>query len=184
MKLAKLVSISFLAVYTNSLYAGSFMPPVAPTYTGDSRNEHRAYAGLVWSLKEKNSIVPDLTLGFRSMRIKSNDNITGGDISARIKFENGINYDSTRLTYIGGDRDLQGNIGIGYSNTYSNFLGTFALQVPHLRFGTDFEFINKKFLPYFEVNTLQKPNNVNRIPSCPNNYYVYIAEDKTCYAPI
>lgn len=92
---------------------------------------------------------------------------------ARIKLDGGIAFDSTRLVYVGGERDILGNIGIGYSNTSASFLGTAAIQGPYLRAGSDFEITNKRFVPYVELLTLDKPNKINRIPgskTCPVGY--------------
>ena len=150
MNFNKIVVLTVFSLFSVSLYAG-----VAPVNT--TNNEHRVYAGLVWTLKEKLSLVPDATIGFRSVRVKSNDNVSGGDISARITFNNGIAFDSTRLSYVGGDRDILGNLGIGYSNTNSSILGAVAIQGPYSRIGSDFEFTNKKFVPYLELLTLDKP---------------------------
>lgn len=127
----------------------------------------------MWTLKEKTSWIPDLTFGFRSLRVKSSDSVNGADLSARIRLDGGIAFDSTRLVYVGGERDILGNIGIGYSNTNASFLGTAAIQGPYLRAGSDFEIANKRFVPYLELLTLDKPNNVNRKPgsnTCPTGY--------------
>ena len=152
MNFNKIVALTVLSLFSVNLYAGLQALTVNTT-----NNEHRVYAGLVWTLKEKLSLVPDATIGFRSVRVKSNDNVSGGDISARITFNNGIAFDSTRLSYVGGDRDILGNLGIGYSNTNSSILGTVAIQGPYSRIGSDFEFTNKKFVPYLELLTLDKP---------------------------
>ena len=153
MNFNKIVVLTALSLFSVNLYAGT--PSLVSTSA--TSNEHRVYAGLVWTLKEKLSLVPDATIGFRSVRVKSNDNVSGGDISARITFNNGIAFDSTRLSYVGGDRDILGNLGIGYSNTNSSILGTVAIQGPYSRIGSDFEFTNKKFVPYLELLTLDKP---------------------------
>lgn len=158
MKFKKPILLTVLTLFSLSTFAGGgFTTPSAG-------NEHRAYAGLVWSLKEKFSLVPDATLGFRSLRVKSNDNVTGGDISARITFANGLAFDSARLSYVGGDRDILGNLGVGYSVTNSSALGTVAVQGAYSRVGTDFEFTNKRFVPYLEPLTVDKPKKVTIIP--------------------
>ncbi len=159
-KLSLMVMLFALSV---NAFAGFVAPPIATTTTtSNTDTENRAYAGLVWSLKDKMSFIPDLTLGFRSLRVKSSNSVSGGDISARIKLNNGIAFDSTRLSYIGGDRDLLGDIGIGYSKTNASFLGTLAVQGPYLKIGSDYELTNHQFVPYLEVLTLDKPNKVNR----------------------
>lgn len=159
--------------------AAVLLPPATAPYTitpenSDTTTENRAYVGFVWTLKEKTSWIPDLTLGIRSLRVKSSDSVNGADLSARIRLDGGIAFDSTRLVYVGGERDILGNIGIGYSYTNASFLGTAAIQGPYLRAGSDFEITNKRFVPYLELLTLDKPNNVNKTPgskTCPADYF-------------
>ena len=155
MKFKFLLACLLTTISCNSL-AGVFSS--VTTYSSNTDTENRAYAGLVWALQDKMSLIPDLTLGFRSLRVKSSDSVNGADISARIKLKDGFGFDSTRLVYVGGERDVLGNIGVGYSNSNKSFLGTVAVQGPYSRLGTDFEFTNKKFVPYLELLTLEKPN--------------------------
>lgn len=178
MKLPHLIVLFFVGIlgFSGLANAGSIVTTLPYTTTpgkSDSTTENRAYAGLVWTLKEKTSWIPDLTLGFRSLRVKSSDSVNGADLSARIKLDGGVAFDSTRLVYVGGERDILGNIGIGYSNTNSSFLGTAAVQGPYLRLGSDFEITNKRFVPYLELLTVDKPNKVNQTPgskTCPVGY--------------
>lgn len=158
--IALFVLASSFFISLNS-YAGTRSPTIVTT-SSQTETENRAYAGLVWTLQEQMSWIPDLTVGFRSLRVKSSDSVNGGDISARIKFKDGITFDSTRLSYVGGERDVLGNIGIGYSVTNSSLLGTVAVQGAYSRLGTDYQFNDNKFVPYLEVLTLDKPNNVNK----------------------
>lgn len=163
MKAKLLLVISFFLFSLNAL-AGN--PATVVTTMGKSQTdtENRAYAGLVWALQDKFSFIPDLTVGFRSLRVKSSDSVNGGDISARIKLRDGISFDSARLSYVGGERDVLGNVGIGYSVTNSSFLGTLAVQGAHSRIGTDFQFSDKSFVPYLEVLTVDKPNKIRKTP--------------------
>ena len=162
----RLIILFTLILIQMSAYAGlaSIPATVVPGSSGGGSNtetENRAYAGLVWTLGEKTSMMPDLSLGFRSLRVKSSNSVEGGDLSVRIKLDGGISFDSTRLSYVGGERDVMGNIGIGYSNTNSSLLGTAAVQGAYTRVGSDYEFANKKFVPYLEVLTADKANKVN-----------------------
>ena len=160
--LKRLAIFATLLVTTTSVFAGPTLATVITIPGGsETQTQNRAYAGLVWTLQEKTSVIPDLTIGFRSLRVKSSNSVQGGDISARFKLKNGISFDSTRLSFVGGERDVLGNIGIGYSIANSSFLGTLAVQGAYSRIGSDFEFANKKFVPYLEVLTLDKPSKVH-----------------------
>jgi hypothetical protein len=165
-KLFLIVILSSFGFLTQTVYGGAGGPP-APTFSDAKKTEDRAYVGLVWTLKEKPSYTPDLILGFRSLKVKSNDNASGGDLSIRMKLEGGVSFDSTRLVYVGGERDLLGNIGVGYSNANSTLLGTIAVQSSYARLGTDYELNKNKFVPYLELNTLDNPKNVPPTESVP-----------------
>lgn len=165
-KIVLLTLMCSLLVSLNA-FAGFVIPPATPITTvekSQTNTENRAYAGLVWALQDKMSWIPDLTIGFRSLRVKSSDSVNGGEISARIKLKDGISFDSTRLSYVGGERDVLGNVGIGYSATNSSFLGTFAVQGAYTRLGTDYQFNGNKFVTYLELLTVDKPNKVKEIP--------------------
>ncbi len=155
------VYITFVAVaaFSSLAYAGG----IGGYYVSSERTETdtRAYAGLVWSLNSHSNIKPDLMLGVRSLRVNSNDNVNGADLAARIKLQDGISFDSVRLSYVGGQRDIQGNIGAGYSFANSSLLGNVSLSGQFLNLGSDFLINTKTFIPYIDINTLSKPDKVN-----------------------
>lgn len=164
-KLLILLVASLLPISSFSL-AGEFGDYPAYEIASDKINKSdtqtRAYAGLAWVLGvKKTSFIPDLVVGIRSLKVKSNDDVSNGvDLSARLTFGNGFAFDSTRLSYVGGNRDLLGNIGIGYSMTNNSFLTTIAAQGPYSRIGGDYEFSNSRINPYLELLTAEKPDNV------------------------
>ena len=171
-KIVLLSLLCSLLVSLNSFAgAGPFVPitPLTSPAQSQTETENRAYAGLVWTLQDQMSFIPDLTIGFRSLRVKSSDSVNGGEISARIKLKDGISFDSTRLSYVGGERDVLGNIGIGYSATNSSFLGTLAVQGAYTRLGTDYQFNGNKFVPYVEVLTVDKPGSTSYECENPNS---------------
>ena len=157
MKEIKLLITSFFLLLLNNNYvlAGKVVPNL-----GDIKHQDQLYAGLVWTLQEKMSALPDfLTIGYRSLRVKSSDKADGADASLRFKLKESFIFDSARLSYVDGNRDSLINYGVGYSYANSSLLGTLALQGPYARIGTDY-FLNNKFLPYFEIITLDSPKNV------------------------
>jgi hypothetical protein len=144
---------------------------------GGSRTDNRVYAGLSWELGGGQGLMPSFQLGFRTLRVKSSDSVNGADISLRIKYDRGLVLDSTRLVYVGGNRDVQGNLGLGYSFVGSGMLATAAIQGPYLRLGTDFMFGDKSFKPYVELNSLAKPDKVAGALSCAPGYTLVNAND-------
>jgi len=83
--------------------------------------------------------------------------VNGADLSVRIKLKDGVALDSSRLVYVGGERDLMGNVGVGYSFVNKSVLATVAIQCPYTRAGVDYELQNAAVRPYVEVNTLDRP---------------------------
>ena len=116
------------------------------------------YAGLVWELGQNATIVPDVTVGARSLHVNSGNSVDGADLSLRVKLKDGFAFDSSRLVYVGGERDIMGNIGVGYSFVDKDILATVAIQAPFTRAGVDLQIQNKALKPYVEVNTLSKPD--------------------------
>ena len=161
----------FIATAILTSAQSAFAVGPAPVETSaNSSTENRVYAGIVFDLDGSDGYVPDLVLGVRTLHVKSNDNVEGADLSARVsygKHDKGLDFDSVRLVYVGGERDLMGNIGVGYSHSHQSFLGTVAVQGAYTKLGTDFEIGSNKFEPYLEVNTLDKPSNVDRKVNAP-----------------
>ena len=171
------------ALLINSAFAGGSPATLIPGAAQSESTENRAYLGLTWAIKEKTSLVPDVTVGIRSLEVKSNDQVSGADLSARINLKDGISLDSTRLSYVGGERNILGNLGIGYSVKNATFLGTAAIQGPYSRLGSDYEFANKKFAPYLELLTLDKPEKLKEggpdTYACPDDT-TFLTNENTC----
>jgi len=136
--------------------------------------ENRAYVGFEWAFDKKNSIAPEVVFGLRSLTVKSDNAVSGGDFSLRFNAAHGWNLDSAKLVYIGGNRDVQGNIGGGYSFVDAHPIVTAAIQVPYALLGDDYVFGLREFRPFAQINTLQKVKPVqagSNVPlSCPSGY--------------
>ena len=153
----KKTAIGLLLVSTLS-WAGF---PVTTTYSANKETQNKVYAGLVWVFNNKASIKPDLTVGVQSLRVKSSDSVSGADFNLRFKIEDGLKLDSNRLSYVGGERNAQGQLGFGYSYSQNSWLTTAAVSGPYVKAGTDYLFNKKTFDPFVEINTLKKPKKVN-----------------------
>ncbi len=133
----------------------------APAATDES-----VYAGLVWELGQKATLAPSVTVGVRSLHVDSGNGLDGADLSLRVRLKDGFAFDSSRLVYVGGERDLMGNVGVGYSFANKEVLGTAAIQGPHSRLGADYLLQSRSVKPFIELNTLSKPDSVV-IPAVP-----------------
>jgi len=149
----KILALLILMMTAQTVLAG--LQPVDITYSHKESTDTRAYAGLVWTLGKDFKKTPELTLGLSAIKQESglaftenwidtfpvnqpSESVEGGlDWSLRINFDNGVAVDSTRLLYLNGDRDLLGNIGLGYSFAESRPFGTIGVQAPYSRIGVD-----------------------------------------------
>lgn len=137
--------------------------------------ENKAYIGLVWQVDKTLSFVPALTLGFQSMQIDANRYNNGADISMLINLQNPSMLDSLRMMYIGGERNIQFNLGGGYSFAKSMFFGSTFLQIPYARFGTNYFFNSGELDPKFEINSLGQ---TDQFRECPYQHYVIVPVQK------
>ena len=138
---------------TNKVLLGAAL--IALTTTAAlAETDDSVYAGLVWELGQNATIMPDVTVGARSLHVNSGNSVEGADLSLRVKLKDGFGFHSSRLVYVGGERDIMGNIGVGYSFVDKDVLATVAIQAPYARAGVDFQIQNKALKPYVEVNTL------------------------------
>lgn len=166
-------SICFLGLFVQSASAGSSVcltctAPSASSSSG-SRTDNKVYAGLVWTLNHQSSHLPDLSIGFRSLKVNSNNDVNGGDLNGRVSFNGGLAFDSLRLVYVGGNRDIRGNLGVGYSFKQKSLLANGVLEGPYVKVGSDFIINDKSFIPYIELNSLSKPKKVaNGGSTCPS----------------
>jgi hypothetical protein len=144
-----------------SALAGGSVVVLERTGNGSS-TVNRAYAGLAWTLGAGKSVTkPDIVVGVRSLKVKADDKVSNGvDLSARLKLDSGIKLDSTRLSYVGGTRELQGNLGLGYSFIDQSSFTTLALQAPFARLGVDYGFKSGDLSPSLEVLTIDKHRKV------------------------
>lgn len=163
MKIFYLIAIALLLAFTGNSFAGISSLPTTVVNSSTTQTQVKAYAGLSWTLGgPKSSRQPDAIVGIRSLKVNSNDKVSNGvDISARFKFIDGAAYDSSRLSYVSGNRDLLAHMGFGYSNASQSFLASLAGQGAYSRVGVDYEFTTSKFLPYLDLLTMGKPKSVN-----------------------
>jgi hypothetical protein len=167
--------IPLLLAVAGNAFAGLAPPPPLVITTGSAaQTQVKGYAGLVWTLGgQKSALQPDAVVGVRSVKVKSDGNVNNGvDLSARFSFVNGVAFDSTRLSYVAGKRDLLANVGVGYSYVSKSYMATLAAQGDYSRVGVDYGFINGKWTPSLELLTLEKPKQVKQSTalSCPSPY--------------
>ena len=155
-----LLAIGYFFTLIPNTFAGGCGSCALPVLQGENkaqRTDHRGYAGLAWKLD--GSLIPDLSFGFRSLRVDSNDHTEGFDLNGRVSLKDKT-FDSVRLSYTGGNRDIQGSLGLGYSLSQNSLLGTAAINAEYIRLGSDYLVDSNAFSPYIEANSLGKPDKV------------------------
>jgi len=158
--------------------------------------ENRVYAGFEWPFGAGQSFAPKMVFGLRSLTIKDSNAVSGGDLSLRFDVLHQWKLDSIRLAYVGGDRDVQGNIGGGYSFTDAQPLVTAVIQSSYARIGTDYVYGVRALRPYIELNSMEKPKQIsNSKLTCSSGYSLSSASStgatsaqstngKTCVQPL
>jgi hypothetical protein len=151
---------------------------ITPPVSAEHRTDNRAYIGITIPFGDGKSHIPQIVVGAQSLKVDTSDTVVGGEVSARLNAFGGskddIFVDSLRVGIVGGNRDVQGIVGGGYSFTDNEPLLSGAIQGPYVR-GTADYVLNKGLGFSIEANTLKKPREVDKkaagsggaIPTCP-----------------
>lgn len=150
-------SFKHLALAATTLAAAGLCH--AMPYLPTDIEQNRGYVGLVWTM-EKSSAVPDVVFGLRHTKTNPAADVTGYDVSARLKFTGNLSFDNVRAVYLDGNRSSQANVGLGYSLSQQSAFGTVGVGAEHLKLGVDYLLKPAKFDAFIEVNTLSKPAEV------------------------
>jgi hypothetical protein len=102
-----LMAISVIA------FAGGGGPPT-PTTTYNSQTDTRGYVGLQWFLNETPVAKPNILGGVRWTRTNASNNVNGVDATLTFSTDK-MSVNTLRTGYIGGECDVQGTAGVGYS---------------------------------------------------------------------
>ncbi len=129
-----------------------------------TKSVNNGYVGLKWTLDE--GVKPQAVVGFRHASIDSKGDTDGGDVSISAKFIDGFQLAKLRAKYFNGKESAQGEIGGGYDFTKGLFAGL-GIRAPYSVLGADLHsFINdRKFEPYFQIDTNKRYNKPNKICS-------------------
>ncbi len=130
----------------------------APTATvinapGGKRRSETFFMGINWNFGTK---APELVLGLRSLRTGVDKKSSGAQLDMFLPFLGGISFDRIRLSYVGGQRSVLGQLGFGYSFSLQTPLVGLGVQVPYANFGLDYLFRGTA-LPYVGLNSLNRP---------------------------
>lgn len=144
------VSALLLAMFASAaVHAGSSIP-AAVTTGGNSKTDTKAYAGLNWTLG--GGPVPSVVLGVFNTKVKANGDTTGANLAFHLNVAGGIKPGKLKLSYLNGQEDLQGEIGVGYDFVKAEPLVGLGLNAPHVAIGVD-GYLNPGFVPYLTIHS-------------------------------
>jgi len=131
--------------------------PVETTSTS-SASEIQFLGGLQWNFGTN---APELVLGFRETRTSSSDEVVGGKLDLEFPL-NAHFLDAFTIRGMGlaGDRDVQGEFGLGLSGFDFKPLLAGGIQGPYVNGGVNYIF-GTGFEPYLGANSLSRPHKPN-----------------------
>jgi len=158
-------------------YAGDGGEGMAPTTAKKGRNDNSIYAGINWNFGVRNGATA--VLGYRDARVKSNGNVDGWKVEATWVLSGApMGFGELRAKYLKGERDVQGEVGLGFSAAHEAFLINGGVQGPYANGGVDYLF-NKGWLASIGVNTLNKVKKPKEVLTCPPGFTLDV---DTCIA--
>ena len=101
--------------FTSALFAVLMMPSYEGARAAEVyRDETRAYIGLQWILADTGGAMPNFVVGLRQSRTRTNNIVTGGDLSLAFSLDT-FEPDAIRISYLEGKCNFIGQYGLGYS---------------------------------------------------------------------
>ncbi|MCE9658204.1 MAG: hypothetical protein K8R60_06555 [Burkholderiales bacterium] len=157
-------------------HAGKGGGTLPPTIDKKSRNDNTVYAGINWNFGVRNGATA--VLGYRDAKVKSNSNVEGWKVEATWVLSGApMGFGEVRAKYLKGERDVQGELGLGFSGAHEAFLLNGGVQGPYINGNVDYLF-NKGWLASIGANTLNKVKKPKKSESCPAGYFL---QDGTCF---
>ena len=103
--------------FTSVLFAALLMLLYQSARAGEAyHDETRAYIGLQFIFGDAVGTMSGFVLGFRHSRTRTDNTVTGGDLSLAISLDT-FRPDAIRLSYLEGKCNVLGQYGLGYSFT-------------------------------------------------------------------
>ena len=156
-------------------HAGKGGGTVPPTVEKKSRNDNTVYVGINWNFGARTGATA--VLGYRDAHVKKNGNVDGWKAEATWVLSGApMGFGEIRAKYLKGEREVQGEIGAGFSGAHEAFLLNAGVQGPYINGNLDYLF-NKGFLGSIGVNSLDKVKKPKKVSTCPPGYTLDDAND-------
>ena len=157
-------------------HAGKGSVPVPPTIEKKGRNDNTVYVGINWNFGARNGATA--VLGYRDAHVDKHNNVDGWEVEATWVLSGGpMTFGEVRAKYLKGERDVQGELGAGFSGAHEAFLLNGGVQGPYVNANADFLF-GKGFLFSIGANTLDKVKKRKEVTTCPAGFELQV--DNLC----
>jgi len=138
MRIGKLFSCFAVLMFSASTWAYSV-------------DENTPFAALQWTFGAE-TVKPDVIIGYRSVDVDTDGDVSGWQGSVSYKPEHGI--DKIKVEGVSGDEDIQYTYGGGYSLQHHKALVSAGVNGSYLTGGADYIFGHNKIEPYLGLTTL------------------------------
>jgi hypothetical protein len=153
---------------TPPAHAGTIGGTVPPTIEKSSRNDNTVYVGINWNFGLRDGATA--VLGYRDAKVKANSNVEGWKVEATVVLSGApMGFGELRAKWLQGERDVQGELGAGFSGAHEAFLLNAGVQGPYVNGNVDYLF-GKGFLFSIGANTLGKVKKPKETTTCPQGY--------------
>jgi hypothetical protein len=136
-----------------AVFAVPFKATAAPLVTSSTRTDTRVFVGLQWNFGNSR---PEIMLGAQHTETDSDNSVVGGKFDVALPFDLQNLKPTVRLLALAGNRDLQGELGLGIQTSDWKPLIAVGAQLPFVDFGANYVF-DEAFKPYIGLNSLKKP---------------------------
>ena len=100
--------------FTSALFAVLMIPSYDGARADEVyHDETRVYIGLQWILADTDGAMPNFVLGLRQSRTRTDNRVTGGDLSLAFSLD-AFKPDAIRISYLEGKCNFIGQYGLGY----------------------------------------------------------------------
>jgi hypothetical protein len=160
-------------------HAGKGGGTLPPTVEKKGRNDNTVYVGINWNFGARDGATA--VIGYRDARVKSNNDVDGWKVEGTIVLTGGaMGFGEFRAKWLKGERDVQGELGLGYSGAHQAFLLNGGVQGPYVNGNVDYLF-SKGFLFSIGANTLDKVKKRKETLTCPSGFTL---QDDTCFEDV
>ena len=149
-------------------HAGKGGSTVPPTVEKKSRNDNTVYVGINWNFGARDGATA--VVGYRDAKVKKTGDVEGWKVEGTWVLSGApMGFGELRGKWLKGEREVQGELGAGFSGAHGAFLLNAGVQGPYINGNLDYLF-NKGILASIGVNTLDKVKKPKKVSTCPEGY--------------